>query len=95
MRASGADATNAAICQTAIDLAHRFGSTAMAQRIKNMTDLQALVAVGCDFGQGPLASPPLPKARFLELLCRRNNKPHQQVAPAVLLPIAAAADRVA
>ncbi len=83
------DATNAAICQTAIDLAHRFGSSVVAQGIENATDLQALAAMSCDFGQGPLVSPPLPKERFLELLLRRNNKPQQQAAPAVLPPIVA------
>src|SRR4029079_7744541 len=37
------DANNAAICQTAIDLAHRFGSVAVAGGIESMADLQALV----------------------------------------------------
>ena len=46
------DANNAAICQTAIDLAHRFGSMAVAEGVESMADLQALVAMGCDFGQG-------------------------------------------
>src|SRR6202049_1332302 len=45
------DATNAAICQTAIDLAHRFGSAAVAEGIENAADLQALTVVGCYFGQ--------------------------------------------
>ena len=76
------DATNAAICQTAIDLAHRFGSTAVAEGIESMTDLQALVVMGCDFGQGVLVAPPMPKERFLELLRQRNNKPRPQAQPA-------------
>ena len=37
------DATNAAICQTAIDLAHRFGSAAVAEGIETAADLQALM----------------------------------------------------
>ncbi len=85
------DATNAAICQTAIDLAHRFGSVAVAEGIETMTDLQALVVMGCDFGQGMLIAPPMPKERFLELLRQRMNKPR---APAEPVP-AAAAGRVA
>src|SRR5204863_674631 len=52
------DATNAAICQTAIDLAHRLGSAAVAEGIENQADLQALVVMGCDFGQGVLIAPP-------------------------------------
>jgi EAL domain-containing protein (putative c-di-GMP-specific phosphodiesterase class I) len=38
-----ADATNAAICQTAIDMAHRFGSAAVAKGIETAADLQALM----------------------------------------------------
>ena len=88
------DATNAAICQTAIDLAHRFGSVAVAEGIESMTDLQALVVMGCDFGQGVLVAPPMPKERFLELLRQRNNKPRPQAEPAAP-PAVAAAGRVA
>jgi EAL domain-containing protein (putative c-di-GMP-specific phosphodiesterase class I) len=75
------DATNAAICQTAIDLAHRFGSAAVAEGIESAADLQALVVMGCDFGQGVLIAPPMPQQRFLDLLRQRVNKPRQP-APA-------------
>ena len=71
-----ADATNAAICQTAIDLAHRFGSAAVAEGVESTADLQALMVMGCDFGQGVLIAPPMPKERFLDLLRQRLNKPH-------------------
>jgi len=70
-----ADATNAAICQTAIDLAHRFGSSAVAEGVESTADLQALMVMGCDFGQGVLVAPPMPKERFLDLLRQRLNKP--------------------
>jgi len=69
------DATNAAICQTAIDLAHRFGSTAVADGIENISDLQTLQIMGCDFGQGALLAPPMTKERFIELLRQRVSKP--------------------
>jgi EAL domain-containing protein (putative c-di-GMP-specific phosphodiesterase class I) len=69
------DATNAAICQTAIDLAHRFGSAAVAEGVESQADLQALMVMGCDFGQGVLVAPPMPKERFLELLRQRMSKP--------------------
>lgn len=67
------DPSNAAICQTAIDLAHRFGSVAVAEGVESMADMQALVAMGCDFGQGILIAPPMPKARLLGLLCQRAD----------------------
>lgn len=67
------EAANAAICQTAIDLAHRFGSVATAEGVEQPADLQALVTMGCDFGQGGLIGAPIPKARFLELLRQRMS----------------------
>jgi len=85
------DATNAAICQTAIDLAHRFGSAAVAEGIESQADLQALMVMGCDFGQGALIAPPMPKERFLDLLRQRMNRPRAGAAP----PNAEPADRVA
>jgi EAL domain-containing protein (putative c-di-GMP-specific phosphodiesterase class I) len=75
------DATNAAICQTAIDLAHRFGSAVVAEGIEAAVDLQALVVMGCDFGQGALIAPPMPQERFLGLLRQRLNKPTATAAP--------------
>ncbi len=69
------DVTNAAICQTAIDLAHRFGSVAVAKGIDSIADLQALMVMGCDFGQGMLVAPPMPKDRFLEALRQHMKRP--------------------
>jgi EAL domain-containing protein (putative c-di-GMP-specific phosphodiesterase class I) len=69
------DATNAAICQTAIDLAHRLGSAAVAAGADNMADLQALMVMGCDFGQGALTAPAMPKQDFLDLLRQRLRPP--------------------
>jgi EAL domain-containing protein (putative c-di-GMP-specific phosphodiesterase class I) len=66
------DATNGAICQTAIDLAHRVGSMAVAAGVENGVDLQALMAMGCDFAQGPLIAPLLPRQEFLDLLLQHN-----------------------
>ena len=84
------DANNAAICQTAIDLAHRFGSVAVAEGIESMTDLQALVVMGCDFGQGMLVAPPMTRERFLELLRQRSKRPAQPQAAATGMAAAAA-----
>jgi hypothetical protein len=38
------------------------------------------MVMGCDFGQGVLIAPPMPKERFLELLRQRLNKPRQATA---------------
>ncbi len=92
------DATNAAICQTAIDLAHRFGSAAVAEGIEVAADLQALMVMGCDFGQGVLIAPPMPQQRLLDLLCQRVSKPRAP-APSDAAPApphaAGSVDRVA
>jgi len=74
------DPTNAAICQTAIDLAHRFGSAAVAEGIETVADLQAMQIMGCDFGQGHLIAPPMPKDDFMALLQQRMNKPRPKPA---------------
>jgi len=70
------DATNAAVCQTAIDLAHRFGGVAVAEGVERTADLQALIVMGCDFGQGALIAPPMPKQRFRDLLRQRMSPAH-------------------
>jgi EAL domain-containing protein (putative c-di-GMP-specific phosphodiesterase class I) len=74
------DPTNAAICQTAIDLAHRFGSAAVAEGIETVADLQAMQIMGCDFGQGHLIAPPMPMPDFIALLQQRMNKPKARPA---------------
>ena len=68
------EGANGAICQTAIDFAHRFGSAAVAEGVESMTDLQALQVMRCDFGQGVLLAPPMPKETFMGLL---NSRPAQ------------------
>jgi EAL domain-containing protein (putative c-di-GMP-specific phosphodiesterase class I) len=74
------DAANAAICQTAVDLAHRFGSAAVADGVEHAADLQALMVMGCDFGQGARIAPPMPKEHFVELLRQRMSKPRAAAA---------------
>lgn len=69
----GEDQTNAALCQTGIELAHRFGTKAVAEGIEKTTELDALVRMGCDLGQGFLFAPPMPKERFISLLKRRQQ----------------------
>ena len=72
------DPTNGGICQTAIDLAHRFSSAAAAKGVESQADLQALMAMGCDFGQGDLIAPPMSREQFLALLHKRVGKPRPQ-----------------
>ena len=68
VRDSGSDPTNAALCQTVVDLAHRFGSLAVAEGIETADDLAAVRRTGCDIGQGYLFAHAMPRAFLLALL---------------------------
>jgi EAL domain-containing protein (putative c-di-GMP-specific phosphodiesterase class I) len=62
------------LCQTGIDLAHRFGTVAVAEGIEKSSELEALFQMGCDLGQGYLFAPPMPKETFIALL-RKHTQP--------------------
>ncbi|MEX2128033.1 MAG: EAL domain-containing response regulator [Xanthobacteraceae bacterium] len=70
----GEDETNAALCQTGIDLAHRFGTQAVAEGIEKASELEAIAKMGCDLGQGFLFAPPMPMERFVSLLKQRATR---------------------
>jgi EAL domain-containing protein (putative c-di-GMP-specific phosphodiesterase class I) len=61
------------LCKTVIDLAHNFGSLAVAIGIEKASDAVALVAMGCDYGQGFLLGQPMPQERFISLLRQRTG----------------------
>ncbi len=67
----GTDKVNAPLCKTVIDLAHNFGSLAVAIGIEKAADAVALTSMGCDYGQGFLLGQPMPEERFLSLLRQR------------------------
>ena len=67
----GTDKVNAPLCKTVIDLAHNFGSAAVAIGIEKASDAMALTSMGCDIGQGFLLGQPMPEERFVSLLRQR------------------------
>jgi EAL domain-containing protein (putative c-di-GMP-specific phosphodiesterase class I) len=69
----GTHRMNAPLCKTVIDLAHSFGSMAVAVGIEKASDAVALVSMGCDYGQGFLLGQPMPEDRFLSLLRQRGG----------------------
>jgi EAL domain-containing protein (putative c-di-GMP-specific phosphodiesterase class I) len=73
----GTDKINAPLCKTVIDLAHNFGSIAVAVGIEKASDAVALVRMGCDCGQGFLLGRPMPEERFMSLL-RKRTAPHDR-----------------
>jgi EAL domain-containing protein (putative c-di-GMP-specific phosphodiesterase class I) len=81
----GSDKVNAPLCKTVIDLAHNFGSIAVAVGIEKASDALALVSMGCDYGQGFLLGQPMPEERFISLLRQRANpKPKTAAAESAL-----------
>jgi EAL domain-containing protein (putative c-di-GMP-specific phosphodiesterase class I) len=81
----GTEKVNAPLCKTVIDLAHNFGSVAVAVGIEKATDALALVSLGCDYGQGFLLGQPMPEERFISLLRQRaTSKTH--AAPGAAAP---------
>ena len=81
----GTDRVNAPLCKTVIDLAHNFGSAAVAIGIEKASDALALTSMGCDMGQGFLLGQPMPQERFMSLLRQRaagQGKPMPAAAAA-------------
>ncbi|HZP20494.1 MAG TPA: EAL domain-containing protein [Bauldia sp.] len=64
----GTDPTNAALCRTAVELAHRFGSLAVAEGIETPSDLAAIARLGCDLAQGFIFAHAMPKEFLLARL---------------------------
>ena len=77
----GTDYVNAPLCKTVIDLAHNFGSAAVAIGIEKAADALALARMGCDIGQGFLFGEPMPAERFTSLL-RQRAAGHGRSMPA-------------
>jgi EAL domain-containing protein (putative c-di-GMP-specific phosphodiesterase class I) len=69
----GSDPTSSALCKSAIDMAHRFGSVAVGEGIEKASELQALHRLGCDLGQGYLLAQPQPKQRLIAMLRSRPS----------------------
>ena len=82
----GTDKVNAPLCKTVIDLAHNFGSVAVAIGIEKASDALALVSMGCDYGQGFLLGQPMPEERFVSLLRQRTGSPGRTAAAAQRAP---------
>ena len=76
----GTDKVNAPLCKTVIDLAHNFGSAAVAVGIEKASDALALISMGCDIGQGSLLGRPMPEERLTSLLRQRAAGQNRQAA---------------
>lgn len=67
----GTDRARADVCKAVIDLAHNFGSIAVAIGVEKPADMRALQGMGCDLGQGFLFGQPMPEEALFALLRQR------------------------
>jgi sensor c-di-GMP phosphodiesterase-like protein len=68
------DGSAATIVQMLVHLARDLGMAVIAEGIETSEQVQALIACGVEEGQGYIVSPPLPFAKFDELLEVRRSK---------------------
>jgi EAL domain-containing protein (putative c-di-GMP-specific phosphodiesterase class I)/DNA-binding NarL/FixJ family response regulator len=59
------DKVKYAVCQTAVDVARRFGASLCAEGIETADDLQCVTELGFDSAQGYFFAKPMPPDRFL------------------------------
>lgn len=62
------------LCQTVVDLAHRFGATACAEGVETLEDLRELVNMECDTAQGFLFAEPMHASEFAATQLARSGK---------------------
>jgi two-component system cell cycle response regulator len=68
------DRLKSSLCQTVVDLAHRFGATACAEGVETPEELRELVNMRCDTAQGFLFAEPMPVDKFAATLLARSGK---------------------
>jgi EAL domain-containing protein (putative c-di-GMP-specific phosphodiesterase class I) len=56
------------LCESVVQLAHKYKHQVVAVGIDQRDDLQTLTQMGCDFGQGMLLGPPLPKDKIIKMI---------------------------
>jgi EAL domain-containing protein (putative c-di-GMP-specific phosphodiesterase class I) len=60
------------LCQTIVDLAHRFGASVCAEGVESAQDLRSLVNMGCNAAQGFLFAKPMPADQLAALMLSRS-----------------------
>jgi EAL domain-containing protein (putative c-di-GMP-specific phosphodiesterase class I)/CheY-like chemotaxis protein len=70
-----ADKLKRAVCQTVVDLAHRFGATACGEGVETADELHCLTELGFDTAQGYYFAKPMPLQSFLEFLANGQHNP--------------------
>jgi EAL domain-containing protein (putative c-di-GMP-specific phosphodiesterase class I) len=63
-----------ALCQTVVDLAHRFGASLCAEGVETAEDLRCLTKLGFDSAQGYFLAKPMPADRFVASFLPQNER---------------------
>ena len=62
------------LCESVVQLAHKYKHQVVAVGIDQRDDLQTLTRMGCDLGQGMLLGPPLPKDKIVKMIKIRGGR---------------------
>jgi EAL domain-containing protein (putative c-di-GMP-specific phosphodiesterase class I) len=69
------------LCQTVVDLAHRFEASTCGEGIETIDDLRCLVGLGFDSGQGFLFAKPMPRNDFINSLLSQTFEALPAIQP--------------
>ena len=86
----GADRLKRSLCQTVVDLAHRFGATACGEGVETAEELHCLTELGFDTVQGYYFARPMPLRPFLKFLANRKHELAADIAAMERMPQSAA-----
>src|SRR5215210_3378804 len=78
------DRTAAGMCETIIEMAHRFGLKTVAEGIETPHESHKLQGIGCHIGQGYLFAKPMAPDQFVKLLGRRPSTAVEQTRNAAM-----------
>jgi EAL domain-containing protein (putative c-di-GMP-specific phosphodiesterase class I)/FixJ family two-component response regulator len=80
----GSDTLKQAVCQTAVDLARRFGASICAEGVETADELRCVTRLGFDSVQGYFLARPMPADRFMaSLLSHAGRSEVDTKSPAV------------
>ena len=80
------DPLKRSLCQTVVDLGHRFGASVCAEGVEEESDLRSLMSQSFDTVQGYFFAKPMPAADFIAFMAQ---EPRWQISPADARPTAA------
>lgn len=78
------DRTNAGLCETIVEMAHRFGLKTVAEGIETPHESHKLQGLGCNIGQGYLFAKPMAFEQFVSLLRRGTQSAAQHTRNAAV-----------